>query len=50
MKYTFQGVLLWNFGTIDGGGCGGGGGGGEGGSARVAKMMIFDYEVLLKQE
>jgi hypothetical protein len=37
-------MLLWNFGKF-----GGGGGGGEGGSGRVPKMM-FDLDVLLKQE
>ena len=37
-------MLLWHFGTI------GGGGDGEDGSGRVAKVMMFDFEVLLKQE
>lgn len=40
-------MLLWHFGTI---GSGGGGGDGEGGSDRVIKVMMFDLEVLLKQE
>jgi hypothetical protein len=42
-------MLLWHFGTTGGGGCGGGGDG-EGGSGRVTKGMIFDLEVLMKQE
>ena len=46
-------MLLWHFGTIGGGGGGGGGDGdgdGEGGSGRMTKVMMFDLEVLLKQE
>ena len=42
-------MLLWHFGTIGGGG-GGGDGDGEGGSGRMTKVMMFDLEVLLKQE